>query len=341
MSSPGPWLVNSYAFELACREVEARGVDPQPTLLRHGADRSTFHAVAGKLPLYEALPLGAALVDLVGDPELGLHAGLRADLSDFGAFGLMLRSSPDFLVAMSQFARHNQQGQQRVFNLDVLLEGDRVKIRYLEGGGHGLPRLLHDCFIATLEALSPHLISEPVDALELAYPEPADRSSYDRLLRAPVRFGAPRTQLVVSARKAARAFPHADPVVNRTVERMVADSIRILGPVDLISRVRAALAGDPGAPPPAMAEVAERLSTTERTLRRHLHAAGTSFQDLLDETRQQMTLQHFVHNPAATGAEIAGRLGYTDPPAFYRAFKRWTGQSLTEYREQRLVSRQG
>lgn len=340
MSAPGPWLVNSYPFELACRELEARGLDPSPVLQRHGVDRSTFHAVAGKLPLYESLPLSAALVELAGDPELGLHAGLRADLADYGAFGVMLRSSPDFLVAIAQFSRHNQHGPDRVFNLDVVIEGERIKIRYLEGGDHGMPRFQHDAFAGILHALAPHLITEPVDAIELAYPEPADRSSYDRLLGCPVRFGMPVSQLVVSVAKASRAFPHADPLVNRTVEQLVPDSIRILGPVDLISRVRAALAGDAGAPPPTMTEVAEKLSTTERTLRRHLHAAGTSFQELLDETRQQMTLQHFVHNPAATGAEIAGRLGYTDPPAFYRAFKRWTGQSLTEYREQRLLDRQ-
>ena len=81
-----------------------------------------------------------------------------------------------------------------------------------------------------------------------------------------------------------------------------------------------------------MTQVAELLATSERTLRRHLLAAGTTFQALLDETRHRIAVDTVTTMPGVTGAELASRLGYTDPPAFYRAFKRWTGMSLTQYR---------
>ncbi len=77
--------------------------------------------------------------------------------------------------------------------------------------------------------------------------------------------------------------------------------------------------------------VAPRLHMSERTLQRRLHAAGLSFQALLDRTRKELCLDYLSGGRISLD-EIAYRLGYANTANFNRAFKRWTGQTPQAYR---------
>jgi len=79
------------------------------------------------------------------------------------------------------------------------------------------------------------------------------------------------------------------------------------------------------------ASVAKALRTSVRSLQRSLHALGTSFSAQLDIVRRTRALAMLAGRRSSI-AEIAFALGYTDPRAFYRAFRRWTGSTPAEYR---------
>ena len=80
-----------------------------------------------------------------------------------------------------------------------------------------------------------------------------------------------------------------------------------------------------------MAEIAHSLTMSVRQLQRELHAEGTTYQQLLDETRQAL-VQRYLSNPATPIHHVAFLLGVSEPSAFHRALKRWTGQTLHTYR---------
>lgn len=77
--------------------------------------------------------------------------------------------------------------------------------------------------------------------------------------------------------------------------------------------------------------VAERLNMSVTTLRRHLQVEGTSFQRLKDEVRMEAAF-HYLGCPDLSNREIAERLGFDEVSAFFRAFKKWTGQTPGQYR---------
>jgi AraC-like DNA-binding protein len=87
-------------------------------------------------------------------------------------------------------------------------------------------------------------------------------------------------------------------------------------------------------------DVARTLALGERTLRRRLSAIGTCYQELLDEVRFEQTLD-YLRNSSCSAVKLASRLGFSGPPAFYRAFRRWTGSSLREYRRSVLRASAG
>ncbi|MNL38224.1 HTH-type transcriptional regulator VirS [compost metagenome] len=79
--------------------------------------------------------------------------------------------------------------------------------------------------------------------------------------------------------------------------------------------------------------IANVIKLSPRSLQRHLAQAGTSFQQILDQTRQAMTVRYLKESDL-TLIQIAGILGYSDQSAFTRAFQRWYGVSPREWIKQ-------
>ena len=80
-----------------------------------------------------------------------------------------------------------------------------------------------------------------------------------------------------------------------------------------------------------VADVAKELAVSARTLQRRLEKAGTTFVTLWDETRRIAALEQ-LRNPEVAIKETAFRLGFSEPSTFYRAFRRWTGDTPANYR---------
>ena len=72
--------------------------------------------------------------------------------------------------------------------------------------------------------------------------------------------------------------------------------------------------------------VARALGASRQTLYRRLKAEGVTFEKLLDELRRRLALK-LVREDGVSVKEAAYRLGFSDPAAFSRAYKRWTGSS--------------
>ena len=77
--------------------------------------------------------------------------------------------------------------------------------------------------------------------------------------------------------------------------------------------------------------VAEELGMSSTTLRRRLRADHTSYQFLLDRSRQYRCEQK-LRQAWLPGKCLADELGYLEVNSFYRAFRRWTGLTYSEYK---------
>jgi AraC-like DNA-binding protein len=75
-----------------------------------------------------------------------------------------------------------------------------------------------------------------------------------------------------------------------------------------------------------------------RTLQRKLADANTTYVQLVDDTRKDLALR-YIEDPSRSLTDITFSLGFAQPSAFTRAFKRWTGLSPSDYRANRLARR--
>lgn len=147
-----------------------------------------------------------------------------------------------------------------------------------------------------------------------------------RLLGSPMEFGAPLTELLLPAEALSRPLPHANEALADFLERHVGElAARLPGaPRSVPDRVRA-LIGEhlrEGADPAALAAP---LHMSPRTLQRRLREEGTSLAALVDEARRSRATA-LLRAGLAIG-ELAYLLGYSEPSAFHRTFRRWTGRT--------------
>lgn len=82
---------------------------------------------------------------------------------------------------------------------------------------------------------------------------------------------------------------------------------------------------------PTLDEMAQHLKMGARTLRRRLVEEEMSYQQILDQTRHDLAVQYLKHT-ALTPKEIGFLLGYSSVSNFRRAFKGWTGKTLSDVR---------
>jgi AraC-like DNA-binding protein len=82
---------------------------------------------------------------------------------------------------------------------------------------------------------------------------------------------------------------------------------------------------------PSIEALAPQLAMSPRTLQRRLAEEGSSYQEILAETRREAA-ERFLTGSALSVAEVGYLLGYSEPAAFHRAFKRWRGVTPLEYR---------
>nr|MCU0687744.1 helix-turn-helix domain-containing protein [Polyangiaceae bacterium] len=83
---------------------------------------------------------------------------------------------------------------------------------------------------------------------------------------------------------------------------------------------------------PALGEAARTLGLSGRTLQRRLAEQGISYHDVLDEARRDAALRMLSSRRRAL-REAAEAAGFRDEKAFRRAFRRWTGQLPSAYRQ--------
>jgi AraC-like DNA-binding protein len=167
-----------------------------------------------------------------------------------------------------------------------------------------------------------------------AHAAPYDTSEHRRFFGIPVRFGAGSNSMLVGAADAARPLHGADEalsgVIRRRLEKVLAEHPPS-APGPLSGRVRHVIVERLGATALGPSAIARELGVSRRTLSRRLSEEGTSFRNIVDDVRRELACA-LLHDRTSSVADVAFFLQYSEPAAFNRSFRRWTGQTPSEFR---------
>lgn len=268
-------------------------------------------------------------LQLSGRGDLGLELGTHQSLGNFGLTGYAMSAMATFGEAVELGLGYQKQAGGLV---DISAEsGDGclylVARQRLRDAGV-LPFLIEEAF-SSLLLLARTLVGPGfrLEAVELGYPAPAHAQRYRQLFDCPLQFDAGHSRMVIDAQWLAAPVLGHSPVMASEMRRLLElrqrdHATAATSLVDAVERVlaRAAL------PHPAVGQVARALELSERTLRRRLGEAGTSFRQISERVRVQSACR-MLQQHGLTVAEASRQLGFSDPRAFRRAFKRWLGRT--------------
>jgi AraC-like DNA-binding protein len=285
-----------------------------------------------RIPVSRAHELLAQALERTRDPDLGLKAGRHASPADYGVLHYAIQSASTLEEAI-QAAHRFMRLLTDATDYRLELDGDRALVRL--DSKVPLPRAAADYQASLTHTLQLGPSAAKIPGLEwwFQHDRPADTSEYERTFApAAVRFSAPAFGYVFDKAFLTVALPQADANLNQIVrkhaELLLAELPRTR---NVTEAVRELIVKELASGQPTAAQVAVRLRMNQRTLARRLQSEGTTFSALFDDLRRGLALRYLLRSDLRI-SEVVFLLGFSEVATFYRAFRRWTGQTPVEYR---------
>ncbi|MDQ3370739.1 MAG: AraC family transcriptional regulator [Myxococcota bacterium] len=318
--------------------VRAAGGDPAAIAQRFGLPASAETDPEVVLPLSALHELFDAVEAATGDPFVGLHVGADLPRGTYGLLEFSSRSAPTVREALARVVRYMGLLNEVVEVTLVEDAHEGVLTQRIPGAALCVGRHGNEGFLAMVLCEARRLSGAPWVPRRawLAHPRPRDVSELIALVGTPeVAFGAEANGFALPTAVLDLPLASSDPPLLSLLDRQAIAALaaragpnRFLG--DVRERIREQLA-DAG---PSLESVAAALKLSRRTLQRRLADDGVSFQALVEAVRRELA-QLFVEEGSRPLGEVAFLLGYAELSAFFRAFKRWTGMTPSEYRSRR------
>lgn len=157
---------------------------------------------------------------------------------------------------------------------------------------------------------------------------------YQRVLGCPVAFGKDSNRIFFDAGVLTTPSMHAEPELLQLHQQLAEKYVADLEKQDVINRVNQVIGELLESSEVTLELVASKMGCTARQLRFRLSAADTKFNQLLANYRCHLAKRLLVCTDESID-EIVYLTGFSEPSTFYRAFKRWTGETPIEYRKAR------
>lgn len=212
-------------------------------------------------------------------------------------------------------------------------DGGDLRLRHHVLGMSEVPRSFAEFMLGWIVGAARTFAAAPVHLREVrfAHAAPTSTAEHERAFgRVPV-FAAGENALVFRGEDIATPLRSHDPEkLAEYLRRGDEELARAPSAVTFGDRVRDEIAAELGEDAPSSERVARALGVSVRTMARRLEEQGTSYGALLDAVRMDLARSYLV-DAGRSSTEAAELLGFSEPGAFRRAFRRWFGLAPTAY----------
>jgi AraC-like DNA-binding protein len=332
-----PTVSAGYAGNLL-RYAVARGADAAQLEARSRIGAADFADADTRIPFDRFVALMHAAQDLSGCPALALDFGAGSDLRSFSVVGLICYASPTMGAALAELNRYGR----LVTEVDVPVDGQRYQI-VREGEAMWLvdTRLDPNAFPEATEASWARFIGETrrhfpeapfAIEVHVTHAAPAHAADYARVFGVPVTFASSRNAIRIDPSWLGIALHNPSGYAFGVLSERAQQLMHSLESAKTMrGRVESLLLPVLHKGDLPIDAAAGRLGISSRSLQRRLQAESIGYAALVDALRHRMAVNYLSGGRTSVN-ETGYLVGFSDPSAFSRAFKRWTGKSPRHWR---------
>lgn len=319
------------AGRIVHRLIERHGLEADAMFLSAGLDPQKLNDPQARYPLDRSRELWRQVNEQIQDPCWGLSAGELWRPTDFHALGYAYLASGTLESALKRMERYFR----------IVIQGWSVRSSITDDSfsmTHVVPidaanfPASQDARLSIGFRMCQEICGQEFRFREVRLAHPWQACGYEDFFGCPVRYNAEFTGFTVPLEVARRPLPAKNRDLARENDRILQDLERRLLDGSMLGRVKNSILDSLPDGKPNAQGVARKLAVSPRTLQRKLQEEGTTFQAVLDAVRKELA-GHYIHNGEHDLQTITYLTGFANPPAFSRAYKKWTGRSPSEERE--------
>ena len=309
------------------------GLDPLTLMTDVGIDAAKIANPDWRIPQASFARLMESAVELTGEEAFGLVAAEQLQPQTLRGLGLAWLASDTVFDGLCRLARFSKLVTTAA-EVTVRDDGELVHMDFdrtaLVSGAHpalkdyGVGVVVRMCTLALGDFLAPVNVT-------LDRPRPASPERWESMLASRVEFDAQRTTISWYRSDIMEPLVTGDPALARANDEQTQAYLDGFLTQSTSREVVDKIVEHLPDGPPSQQQIADALHVSNRTLQRKLKEEGTSFMDLLQETRLQLATK-YLRAPNRSVVETAYLLGFSEPSTFSRAFKRWTGMAPADFR---------
>jgi AraC-like DNA-binding protein len=321
------------SWGLAIRSaLESRGVDGTELFQKAGLDVAALADPLARYPLSATTRLWRLAIDATGDPCFGIEVARHARPTYFHALGFSLAASGSLAEAFERVVRYFRLVSDAAeMTLEALEQSYRFTVHLVDPEQRPADEAV-DAFVAVAVRVCRVLRDRSYNPISVSLRRraPADDTPFRRYFRVPVAFGAEADVLVFDKASFEARLGGGNAELARLNDQVVVSHLATLGINRFARKLHSLLVEDLPRGEPNESDLAARLGTSVRNLQRRLAEEGTSYKDVLDDTRRQLA-RSYLSEGRHSISEVAYLLGFGAASSFTRAFRRWEGVSPREF----------
>jgi AraC-like DNA-binding protein len=323
--------------QVLARALDASGHSSAAVLGRVGIEAAGLHDANRRIPLERMNLLWREVERVTGDRGFGLRLAAHCFATDFHGLMFAMQSSLTLAEALERAVRFSHIVST---SADLRLQHDGEACLLLFGSAPGVhtEQMATEAHIACGLHFSRQSWGDSgfIRGVHLRRPPPLDALRWEAMLGCPVRFGATCNAIEYAAECLGAPLRTGNSELAQSLDQVMNDYLLRLRRDDLPQQVRKVIVRllPHGDVPQTV--VAQELGMSVRNLHRHLLKHGASFKDLLDHTRRQLAFDYLRQSHCSVN-EVCYRLGFNEPSSFNRAFRRWTGTTPGQWRQQAML----
>lgn len=309
-------------------------VDPKALFDAAGLDISYVVGTVYRYPISKTRKVWQMAEEVTGDKALGLVVGRYARATDIHSVGFGMLAAHSVRDALQRLVRYRK-ALHSTLELELVREGDTEALVVLTdiseiASIHGI-----DAFFASLLKFCTNLYGPGFRFVRVELTRSKQQPArYEEAFGCPVEFDASRNAVVIESKILDSPLASENRDLAFQSDRIIEQYIASLNPDETATKVREMLLELLPSGEASGDVIARKLNKSMSSLQRALRAEGTSYRDLLEDTRRSLAEQYIAAGKYNL-VQIAYLLGFADQSNFTRAFKRWTGMSPSEFRAHR------